>query len=108
MAHQLERDRRARGPGCGLATLGEHDPNSVVLEIEERVAKSLDAGRGHAHSQQAGELTLEVCHPALQPVATMAGDDLCERFDQAGPIASDDGEDEGDLHRGRLHEGTRR
>ena len=36
----------------------------------------------------------EVRHPALEPVATMIGDDARDEIDQAGSIRADDGHDE--------------
>ena len=62
------------------------------VAVEECVAEFLYARSGKLHAEQARKLAIEMGHPALQPIAAVAGNDLSQEFDETGAIGSDDGE----------------
>jgi hypothetical protein len=93
LAHDLEVDlldraRRRLRPAHG------HDPQPQRLELRERRFEARDALGRHLDAEDPRELTGELCHPALQPVATVDGDLLRHGLDEAGPVGPDEGQDE--------------
>ena len=82
-----------------LAAALDQDGESLIGL--ERAQRALELGGRvlvHLDAQDAGELTGETRHAALQPVAAVAGDQRRHRLDQAGAVRSEQGEHQGSSH----------
>jgi hypothetical protein len=63
-------------------------------------------GRWHLDAENPGELSAQMAHPALEPVAAMVGDTGGHHFHQTGTIGPDDGHDKNREHAASLESGA--
>ena len=95
---QLEREQPTFR-ALDLASALDQDGESLIgLERAQRALERRGRVLVHLDAQDAGELTGEARHAALQPVAAVAGDQRRHRLDQAGTVRSEQGEHQGSSH----------
>src|SRR5690606_12760263 len=77
---------------------GDHHGETGAGEIEQRVAQRLALEHIQLDLHDAGELSGELAHTALEPVATVLADGVCEPLDQPRFICTDKREHHGIAH----------
>ena len=78
------------------------DADAFGLEGAQRLRELVDFCSGNLGTDDAGELSAEPAHAALEPVAAVAGDAAGEHFNQTGTVGTDHGHDEIGEHGGKV------